>query len=162
MRAVFTSTLLLHIHCFGCQLPIYQPRKGKQLVSQVGFGAVMALTFQVSPLMIESRATWARMYNCHETIYLKDHMWPTMRLHIWSRIKYKLFTILTYWKVFRLMDEIMIFSYTMVTPEILLTEWQQNHWAQWLSESAKIFTDCIIFHQDFSSSLVKMNSKDLL
>ena len=30
------------------------------------------------------------------------------------------------------------FNYTMVTPENLLTEWQQNHRAPWLSGSAKI------------------------
>ena len=39
----------------------------------------------------------------------------------------KLFIILTYWKIFRFIDEIMIFlSYTVVTPKILLIEWQQN------------------------------------
>ena len=53
-------------------------------------------------------------------------------------------------KIFRFVDEIMVFSYTMVTLEILLREWQQNHRASWLLESAKIN---IVLHNSSSETV---------
>ena len=50
-----------------------------------------------------------------------------MKLHVWNGIKYR--NSLQFEPIENA-DEIKVFSYNMVTPEILLREWQQNHRAQ--------------------------------
>ena len=48
----------------------------------------------------------------------------------------------------------MVFSRTVVTPEILLIEWQQNHRTHWLLESAKMNRPIVLHY--FSSETVQI------
>ena len=58
---------------------------------------------------------------------LKEHMQQTMKLHTWNRIKYRNYLQFEpIENIFRLVNEIMVFSYTVVAPEILLIEWQKT------------------------------------